>query len=339
MATVQDLTAALNVITGGRMIESIEEAAKEDHPFVMWKCSGIYGKKILEIPGLIYGDPDKEIKKIAVCMTMTELSIELAGATGVDAIVAHHPIADAASCGGVTLKGYLDLYGIAVLECHEAFHGLHPGIAHLHGHRVVKSDISYGGIHGNVMFIGEALAEIKTLGDILDRLEAHMGLDIENELLEVERTLKNCGEIQETSLLTKGRIYVGSKDSKVQKILHVFPHTGFNKTHLHQAIQENPDVDTVLVSISRVYPGHELIDAARSLGLNFIVGNSHVLEILENGMPLAYALEELLEGVEVVVFKDRVTSTPVKAIGNSELQAYARKFSQDHLVGKNLISA
>lgn len=339
MTTVNDLMAALNVITGGRMVDSVEEAAKENHPFVMWKDSGIYGKKILEIPGLIHGDPEQKIKKIAVCMTMTELSIELAGATGVDAIVAHHPIADAASCGGVTLKDYLDLYGIAALECHEAFHGLHPGIAYLHGHRVLKSDISYGGVHGNVVFVGEVFAEINTLGDILRRLDAHMGLELEHELLNYERGLKACDDIHEASLLTKGRIHIGNESSPVNKVLHIFPHTGFSKENLYQAIKENPDVDTVLASISRVYPGHELIDAARSLGLNFLVGNSHVLEILENGMPLAYALEQLLEGVEVVVFRDRVTSTPVRALGNQHLQDYAERFSKEHLVGRNLISA
>lgn len=339
MTTVNDLMAALNVITGGRMVNSVEEAAKENHPFVMWKDSGIYGKKILEIPGLIHGDPEQKIKKVAVCMTMTELGIELAGATGVDAIVAHHPIADAASCGGVTLKDYLDLYGIAALECHEAFHGLHPGIAYLHGHRVIKSDISYGGVHGNVVFVGEVFDEINTLGDMLRRLDAHMGLELEYELLNFERGLKACEDIHEASLLTKGRIHIGNENSPVNKVLHIFPHTGFSKENLYQAIKENPDVDTVLASISRVYPGHELIDAARSLGLNFLVGNSHVLEILENGMPLAYALEQLLEGVEVVVFRDRVTSTPVRSLGNQHLQDYAERFAKEHLMGRNLISA
>lgn len=335
MTTTKDLLKALDIITGGRMVSSVEEAAKEEHPFVMWKCSGIYGKKVLEIPGLIHGDLGQEIKKIAICMTMTELSIELAGATGVDAIIAHHPIADAASCGGVTLKGYLDLYGISAIECHEAFHGLHPGIAYLHGHKVIKSDISYAGIHGNVMFVGESFPEVETLGDVLERLDLHMGLDVEKSLLDSERKIKGCDEIEETSLLTKGRIYLGDKDSKINKVLHIFPHTGFNKSHLIQAIKENPDVDTVLASISRVYPGHELIETAKELGLNFIVGNSHVLEIFENGMPLAYALDRLLEGVEVVIFKDRVTSTPVKAIGSPHLKSYAQRFSSENLVGEH----
>ena len=98
MAYVADLLDALNVITGGRMVSCMDEVKCGHHPFVIWKSSGIYGKEVLEIPGLIHGDPNKEVRKVAVCMTMSELSIELAGATGVDAIVAHHPIADAARC-------------------------------------------------------------------------------------------------------------------------------------------------------------------------------------------------------------------------------------------------
>lgn len=338
MLKVADLFDALNVITGGRMVSSLEEAKEEKHPFVMWKSSGIYGKEVLEIPGLIHGNPDKPIKKVAVCMTMTELGIELAGATGVDAIVAHHPIADAASCGGVTLKGYLDLYDISALECHEAFHGLHPGIAYLHGHRVIKSDISYAGIHGNVMFIGEPFDDVKTMGDMLDRLDAHMCLEDDEALLKSERLIKGVPEIEEVSLLTRGRVMVGKRSSPVGKILHIFPHTGFTKEHLRQALAENPDVDTVLASISRVYEGHELLEEACALGVNFLVGNSHVLEILENGLPLAYALDRLLEGVEIVVFRDRVTSTPLASVGHQQLKQYAQQFSEAHLVGKNILS-
>src|SRR5699024_11920508 len=102
------------------MIESADMAQYEsEHPFVIMKSSGIYGKEVLEIPSLVYGSREKKINKIAVCMTMTELGIELAGAAGVDAIVAHHPVADAASCGGVTLKNYLDLYQVAVFRSEE----------------------------------------------------------------------------------------------------------------------------------------------------------------------------------------------------------------------------
>lgn len=337
MTTSIDVLNALNVITGGRMIESAEMARyTPNHPFVIMKSSGIYGKEVLEIPSLVYGPRDKEIKKIAVCMTMTELGIELAGATGVDAIVAHHPVADAASCGGVTLKNYLDLYQIAVFECHEAFHGLHPGIAYLHGHRVSKGDISYGGLHGNVMFIGTPIEGVHCMNDILDRLHGFMGLETEEELLESERQIKEADEIIDVSLVTRGRVIAGDPDEKINGILHIFPHTGFTPAHMRQAIEENPEVDTVVASISRVYEGHELIDQAKELGLKFMVGNSHVLEILENGMPLARALQRLLPATEVVIFRERVTSTPVHQVGNQKLQQYTEKFSEAHLMGKNL---
>ena len=62
-------------------------------------------------------------------MTLTESCIELAGATGVNVIITHHPIADAANSGGVTLENYLGLYNISAIELHEAFHGLHPGLS------------------------------------------------------------------------------------------------------------------------------------------------------------------------------------------------------------------
>lgn len=337
MTTSIDVLNALNVITGGRMIESADMAQYEsEHPFVIMKSSGIYGKEVLEIPSLVYGSREKKINKIAVCMTMTELGIELAGATGVDAIVAHHPVADAASCGGVTLKNYLDLYQVAVFECHEAFHGLHPGIAYLHGHKVYKADISYGGEHGNVMFVGSPVENVNTMNDILARLQEFMGLEKEQELLDSERAIKGADDITDVSLVTRGRIMAGDPDEKINAILHIFPHTGFTPEHMCQAVADNPEIDTVVASISRVYEGHELIRQAEELGLKFMVGNSHVLEILENGMPLARALQRLLPDVEVVIFRERVTSTPVHQVGNQALQKYTEKFSEAHLLGKNL---
>lgn len=338
MTTVTDIVNALSVITGGRTVSSMDEVRSGDHPFVIMKSSGIYGKEVLEIPGLIYGNPDKAVKKLAVCMTMTEVVIELAGATQVDAIVAHHPIADAASCGGVTLKNYLDLYEVAGLECHEAFHGLHPGIPYLHGHKIQKGSISFGGVHGNIMYIGKALPGIATLGDILDRLDSFMALDQDRALLSAERQLRDISTIRETSVETHGFIHLGTTESKVEQILHIFPHTGFSSADMHRAIAENPNVDTVLASISRVYEGHPLIETARELGLNFMVGNCHVMEILENGLPLAHALDELLKDVEVVLFRDRVTSTPVKQVGSLTMQAYAQEMAADHLLGKHALS-
>src|SRR5690625_7894405 len=110
---------------------------------------------------------------------MIDLDIVLVVANYDDAIVAHHPVAYDASCGGVTLKNYFDLYKIAVFECHEAFHGLHPGIAYLHGHQVYKSDIAYGGEHGNVMFVGRPMEGGNNRNDILGRFNDCMCLDKE----------------------------------------------------------------------------------------------------------------------------------------------------------------
>ena len=47
MAYVADLLDALNVITGGRMVSCMDEVKCGQHPFVIWKSSGIYGKQVL----------------------------------------------------------------------------------------------------------------------------------------------------------------------------------------------------------------------------------------------------------------------------------------------------
>ncbi|GAB7387782.1 hypothetical protein BSNK01_16190 [Bacillaceae bacterium] len=334
MKTLADVVGALDVITGGRVVKSLADVTAGGHPFVVMKSSGIPGKEVIEIPGLIYGDPNKPVKKIAVTMTMTEGSIELAGATGVDAIIAHHPIAEAANSGGVPLKNYLDLYDVAALELHEAFHGLHPGISYLHGHRVKRTEIAYGGVHGNILFVGQAFDEVKTLRDILHRLDGFMGLQQEEELWSAEKEIRRTTALTETSLVTRGRILLGNEDSPVRNILHIFPHTGFSPEHLRQAVKEHPEADTVLASISRVYEGNALVSTAQELGLNFIVGNCHVLEILENGLPLAYALAALLPEVEVVVFRERVTSIPVYEMGTPEMKRYAREMATRYLLNK-----
>jgi len=157
--TARDVVAALDTITGGRLPKDKEEMYSGKNRFVVMKSSNLPGKSVVETPGLVFGDPDQEIKKLAVVMTMTESQIELAGSTGVDAIVAHHPIADACNSGGVLMKTYLGLYKIAAFELHEAFHGLHPGIAFLHGHASYRTEIAYGGVPGNVMNVGKALDE------------------------------------------------------------------------------------------------------------------------------------------------------------------------------------
>jgi hypothetical protein len=234
----------------------------------------------------------------------------------------------------VPLRGYTALYGLAVFELHEAFHGRHPGIAWLHGHQPFRVEIAYGGMPGNVVFIGKALPEVRTVGDILDRLAAFTGLGHESEMLELECRHRGCSGILETNISATARILSGSREDKVGTILHFFPHTGFTPAHLKQAKKEHPEIDTAVVSISSVREDSPLVQTAKELGLAMLVGNSHALEILENGLPLAYALQHLLPGVEVVIFRERVTSTPLEMMGSQEIRQYARRMALEHLLKK-----
>lgn len=333
--TITDVINVLDEITGGRVVKNVKDLMGTKNPFVVIKSSNIPGKEVMEIPGLIFGDPEREVKKIAVMMTLTESAIELAGATCVDLIIAHHPVADASNSGGVTLKNYLSLYNVAVIELHEAFHGLHSGIPYLHGHKPEIVDIAYGGIPGNIMFIGKPLPEVKTVGDIIERLNHFLGLEVEEEMLNEEKRIRNCNAIFETNVSTGGKIILGQSDSKVTNILHIFPHTGFTPEHLEQVKKEYPNIDTLVSSISRVYEGHPLIAKAKELNLNFVVGNSHAVEIYENGLPLAYAIYKYLPEVEVVIFRERMTSTPIRNLGVATIQEYANYISDEFLV-KNM---
>lgn len=331
----QDVLEALNKITGGRVITSPEDIASGKNPFVVTKSSNIPGKAVTELPGLVWGSLNQEVKKLAVMMTLTESAIELAGATGVDAVVAHHPIADASNSGGVLLGYYLNLYKVVAFELHEAFHGLHPGIAFLHGHKAYHVDIKYGGIPGNIMYAGEALPEVKTIGDMIERLNILMGKDTEEKALQLDRDLRGCPGIEETSVSASGKIIVGKPENPVKKVIHIFPHTGFTPEHLERAVQEHPGTDTLVASISRVYPGNPLIKKAEELGLNFICGNSHAMEIFENGLPLAKAIKMCLPEVEVVLFRERMSSVPLEYFGSKEVQAYAGEIAEKYLVKSN----
>jgi putative NIF3 family GTP cyclohydrolase 1 type 2 len=330
--TVADILDALDKITGGRVCRRASDLFSGRNRFVVTKSSGLPGKAVTETPGLVFGDPSQEVKKLAVCMTLTEGHIELAGATGVNAIVSHHPVADAANSGGVPLKTYAALYGIAVFELHEAFHGLHPGIAFLHGHKVFRVDIAYGGIPGNVMAVGKALDGVRTAGDILRRLATYMAYDDEARMMEAERRVRKSNAIVEANAVTAGVILHGSESSPVGTIIHIHPHTGFTPAHLEQAVREHPDADTVICSISRASEGSPLVRKAADLGLTFIVGNSHAMEILENGVPLAIALRMMLPQLEIVVFRERVSSYPISDIGTPAIREYGREMAEKYLV-------
>jgi hypothetical protein len=335
VVTVADVNQALNVITNGRVIMKADVPFGTGNPFVVTKSSGIPGKAITETPGLVVGNPSAPVRKIAVGMTLTESAIELAGATGVDAIVLHHPVADAASSGGVPLRGYVGLYNVAVFEVHEAFHGRHSGIPILHGHLPsVKVDVAYGGIPGNIMYVGKTLPEVKTAGDIIARLNNFADLNREKAILDTERKQRDAKDLQETNIAAPAFILNGKATDKVSTVLHIFPHTGFTAAHLKQVKKDFPDIDTVLMSISRVKADHPLVQTAKELGLTVVVGNSHAIEIVENGIPLAYALKALLPGVEVVVFRERMTSAPLDEFGSKAMRDYGQDVVTKFLLPK-----
>lgn len=329
---VDDLLQVLDAITGGRCVRDTAASTGRENRFVLTKSSGIPGKECTERPGLVYGNPDSPLRRIAVVMTLTESAIELAAAKGIDAIIAHHPVADGASCGGVTLHNYLSLYGIALFELHEAFHGLHPGIAAIHGHHAIHTDTAFGGIPGNVLLVGRPLEGIATLGDIIDRIEAFSGFDEELEMLDAERRVRRCRDIEEATVSTRGKILLGNREDRVSSILHIFPHTGFTAEHLLKAKEEHPEADTVIASISRLPFESPLVQTGAKQGLRFLLGNSHPLEILENGLPLAVAVQRLLPEAEVFVFRERVTSTPVALAGNPTVREYAHMIAGQFLV-------
>lgn len=331
--TVADVLQALDAITGGRVVKGVADLFGGGNPFVVTKTSHLPGKQIVETPGLVFGDLAAPVRKIALCITLTESHIELAGALGIDLIIAHHPVADAANSGGVPLAGYCRLYGLNVMELHEAFHGLHPGLSYLHGHRPFRIELAYGGIAGNILFVGRALPEVRTLGRMLDRLAELTGYAEESAMLSAEREVRDCPTLMETSVAARGRILVGTPQSPMGTVIHIFPHTGFTPQHLEQVKKEHPEADTVLASISRVRPDHPLVEKARELGMNFAVGNSHALEILENWLPLAKALRHHLPPeVELTIFRERVTAIPVDRVGGEAAQRYAQEMANRYLV-------
>jgi len=326
--TVRDVLEAMKVITKGRVVGPEENPFSRSNPFIVTKTSHIPGKAVTEIPGLVYGRLDDKVQKIGVVMTITEVVIELAGGMGINVLVAHHPFADATNFGGVTIKSYCDLYGLNLFEAHEAFHGRHPGISFLHGYKLEKVDLNYGGIHGNVLFLGKAFPETKTLKDIIERLQNMMSEKERDQFVQIERDFWKNRDIQESLASNKPAILLGTPESNVANIIHIFPHTGFKPEHLEKVYRDNPGMDTVIASISRVRPDSALVKKAKELGLNFLLGNSHAHEIYENGIPLGKALEKLLPGVPIFFLDQRVTATPLDKAGNASLQEYGKKMAE-----------
>lgn len=327
--TVKDVLNSLDCITGGRLIKGPEDYAGAN-PFIVTKTSGIPGKAVTELPGLVWGKLDMPVKKVGVLMTLTESAIELAGATNTDCLIVHHPIAEGANTGGVTAKNYLDLYKIAVFEVHEALHGLHPGIAWIHGSKALKVNIAFGGEPGKIVWYGEALPEVKNLGDLLTRIDEIMATEMELKVLEQERKLRNCPNLQETSIAARAKILLGSKEDPLGKTITIFPHTGFTPADLEKAYAEYP-ADTVVANISRPLANSELVLKAKELGLNFVAGDSHALEIFENGIPLAWALKKQLPALDIQIYRERMTSVPLETCGLQALKEYGKNMANAYL--------
>jgi len=184
------------------------------------------------------------------------------------------------------------------------------------------------------VYVGECLPEVKTVGDMVDRLDVLMNVKEDNALLEAERQIRGCQAIDETSIKVKAKILVGDRSKPMKHLVHFFPHTGFNVTHLETLLKDYPQIDTLLATISRVYPGNDLIAKAEELGLNFICGNSHAMEIYENGIPLAQALKNHLPELDVMIFRERMSSIPLESVGSPEIREYGKTIASTYLKRK-----
>lgn len=299
------------------------------------KDSGIAGKAVTELPGLVVGSPSAPARRVAVTMTLTEHTIELARAAEIDVVIAHHPVADAASAGGVELAHYVNLYGISVIECHEALHGLHPGIAWLHGHVPLTVETAFGGNPGMVVLLGEPVDGVETAGDVLDRLDELSGRSQETLVNHAERAARQMDELWDSCVSPTPRMISGERTDRLgDLVVHVFPHTGFSALELRKVLAQHPDVGAVIVSISTVTDTDPLVLECSEAGIPLIGGSSHSYEIIENGLPLALALQEALPMSDVVLLRERVTMLPLDSMDPRTL-AYGRSMAAHLIEGRS----
>ena len=71
--------------------------------------------------------------------------------------------------------------------------------------------------------------------------------------------------------------------------------------------------------------------AAEELGLNLIAGNSHALEILENGIPLAWALRLQIPELDIHIFRERMVSLPLDHCGCTHIENYGETMARNYL--------
>ena len=187
-----------------------------------------------------------------------------------------------------------------------------------------------GGIPGKIVWYGEAMAEVPTLGAMIERIEKIMGTAIEENMLAEEKKHRCCGHLCETTVSARAKIFAGSPDSPLGRTITIFPHTGFGPEDLEKAYAEYP-ADTVVANISRPLPDSRLVEKARELGMNFVAGSSHAMEIFENGVPLAFALKYQLPDLEVLIFRERMVSIPIEMVGTEELRDYGSRMARGYL--------
>ena len=90
-----------------------------------------------------------------------------------------------------------------------------------------------------------------------------MDMAKEHEVMGVERKYFNCSDMRDSATSLQGEILLGTPESPVNTILHIFPHTGFTPEHLVKVKEEHPEIDTVLATISRVKKDSDLVKKPR----------------------------------------------------------------------------
>lgn len=332
--TNKDLLVALDAICQGRVVLGPGDLQNAFNPDVVSRTSHIPGKAVTELPGLIVGAVDRELGSIGLAMSMTENVIELAGAMGLDALVVHHPVADAASSGGVLIRDYLGLYDLSLFELHEAFHGTHPGAAYLHGFEATTIHTGYRGNPGVNVYVGDTLAGVDRVRDLLARQREFLSSEVEDRMLAAERKIRDDPKLEETLVSTAPELLAGDPESPVTRVAQFAPHSGFNARLLELLLEEDPQIDTLIAAKGRLRPANPIVQKGRELGLSVLNGNSHGLEIYENWMPLTAALRRMLPGLETYVIRERVVASRFEDTGSEALREYANLMAARHLTTK-----
>jgi len=180
--------------------------------------------------------------------------------------------------------------------------------------------------------VGRPIAGVATLGDVLDRLRAMLGRDRDEEVLAREREARGLPELSD-SITTPGlRLLHGEAETPLgERVLHAFPHTGFAVDDLEQLLERFPGIGTLMLSISGADAEAEYVGVAAERGVAVMVGSSHATEILENGLPLAIALQRMFPETDVLLFRSRVVALPAAGAASGLLADYGNRMA-DHLL-------